>query len=233
MKKSVDEALKKDFQIVFHNEDLLNEALTQASYVNEHPNQGLKFYERIEFLGDAVLQLIVSEYIFKRYPEMPQGKLTRLRAAMVCEASFSQFARECHLDQYILLGKGEEKAGARNRDSLLCDIFESFVGAVYLDQGRQTVEKFVQQVIFPKLDTEAFDHVIDHKTNLQEILQRNGDVLIHYDLLNEAGPDNDLDFKVAVFADDRQLGSGVGKSKKLAEQDAAKNALQKLRVKNA
>ncbi|KRN67670.1 ribonuclease III [Pediococcus cellicola] len=233
LKKTVDEELKKNFQIEFHDERLLDEALTQASYVNEHPNQGLKFYERIEFLGDAVLQLIVSEYIFKRYPEMPQGKLTRLRAAMVCEASFSQFARECHLDQYILLGKGEEKAGARNRDSLLCDIFESFVGAVYLDQGRETVERFVHQVIFPKLDTGAFDHVIDYKTNLQEFLQRNGDVLIRYDLVNEAGPDNDLDFQVAVFADKQKLGVGYGKSKKLAEQDAAKNALQELRVKNA
>ncbi len=232
MKKSIDAELKKNFQIEFNDESLLDEALTQASYVNEHPNQGLKFYERIEFLGDAVLQLIVSEYIFKRYPEMPQGKLTRLRAAMVCETSFSQFARECHFDQYIRLGKGEEKGGARNRSSLLCDIFESFVGALYLDQGRPAVEKFVHTVIFPKLDTGAFDHVIDYKTNLQEALQRDGDALIHYDLLNEAGPDNELDFEVAVFDDKRKLGVGTGKSKKIAEQAAAKDALQALRVKN-
>ncbi|WP_412988125.1 ribonuclease III [Pediococcus siamensis] len=232
MKKWIDAELKKNFQIEFHNENLLNEALTQASYVNEHPNRGLKFYERIEFLGDAVLQLIVSEYIFKRYPEMPQGKLTRLRAAMVCEASFSQFARECHLDRYILLGKGEEKAGARNRDSLLCDIFESFVGALYLDQGRDAVERFVHQVIFPKLDTGAFDHVIDFKTNLQEFLQRDGDADIRYELLNDAGPESDLEFEVAVLSNEQRLGTGAGKSKKIAEQNAAREALHKLRVKN-
>ena len=140
--------LADEFEIHFKNTDLLAEAFTQASYVNEHPDQNLKFYERIEFLGDAVLQLFVSEYIYKRYPELPQGKLTRLRAAMVCEDSFSKFAKECHFDQYIRLGKGEEMAGARQRSGLLCDIFESFIGALYLDQGRDAVEKFIHRVIF-------------------------------------------------------------------------------------
>ena len=208
------------------------EAFTQASYVNEHPNQNLKFYERIEFLGDAVLELIVSEYIYKRYPELPQGKLTRLRAAMVCEDSFSKFAKECHFDQYIRLGKGEEKAGARQRPGLLCDIFESFVGALYLDQGRPTVEKFVRRVIFPKLDMGWFDHAVDAKTSLQEYLQRDGDVKIEYHLLDETGTENDPEFHVNVKVDGQVIADGHGSSKKHAEMQAAQNALNKFRKQN-
>lgn len=231
MIKALEKDLADNFDIHFNDHALLDEAFTQASYVNEHPNQGLKFYERIEFLGDAVLQIIVSEYLFKRYPDMSQGKLTRLRAAMVCEASFSEFAKECRFDQYIRLGKGEELSGARKRSSLLCDIFESFVGALYLDQGRPVVEKFVRTVIFPKLDQGKFDHVIDNKTALQEYLQRHGDVAIEYRLLSEEGPENDITFKVEVIADGKVLATGMGHSKKTAEQDAAKAALSDIRAK--
>ncbi len=152
MIKKLEQNLATKFNIHFNDPKLLDEAFTQASYVNEHPNQGLKYYERIEFLGDAVLQLTVSEYIYQRYPELPQGKLSRLRAAMVQEDSFSKFALECDFDKYIRLGHGEEMAGARQRPSLLCDIFESFIGALYLDQGKAAVEEFIGQVIFPKLD---------------------------------------------------------------------------------
>ncbi len=221
--------LAKEFDIHFNDPSRLAEAFTQASYVNEHPHQNLKFYERIEFLGDAVLELIVSEYIYKRYPELPQGKLTRLRAAMVCEDSFSKFAKECHFDQYIRLGKGEEKAGARQRPGLLCDIFESFVGALYLDQGRKAVEKFVQRVIFPKLDMGWFDHAVDAKTSLQEFLQRNGDVKIEYHLLDESGTENEPSFHVNVTADGKVLAEGRGSSKKHAEMQAAQTALNQLR----
>lgn len=221
--------LADEFDIHFKNTDLLAEAFTQASYVNEHPDQNLKFYERIEFLGDAVLQLFVSEYIYKRYPELPQGKLTRLRAAMVCEDSFSKFAKECHFDQYIRLGKGEEMAGARKRPGLLCDIFESFIGALYLDQGRDAVEKFIHRVIFPKLDMGWFDHAVDAKTSLQEFLQRDGDVDIEYHLLAESGSENAPVFKVNVSADGKILAQGTGSSKKHAEMDAASQALKKLR----
>ena len=228
--KELQDYLAKEFDIHFDNPDLLAEAFTQASYVNEHPNQGLKFYERIEFLGDAVLELIVSEYIYKRYPELPQGKLTRLRAAMVCEDSFSKFAKECHFDQYIRLGHGEELAGARQRPGLLCDIFESFVGALYLDQGRHAVDKFVRRVIFPKLDMGWFDHAVDAKTSLQEFLQRNGDVKIEYHLLSESGTENEPVFKVNVAANGKIIGEGTGASKKHAEMQAAVQALQKLRA---
>ena len=222
--------LAKEFDIHFADPSLLAEAFTQASYVNEHPNQHLKFYERIEFLGDAVLELIVSEYIYKRYPQLPQGKLTRLRAAMVCEDSFSKFAKECHFDQYIRLGHGEEMAGARQRPGLLCDIFELFVGALYLDQGRPAVEKFVHRVIFPKLDMGWFDHAVDAKTSLQEFLQRDGDVLIEYHLLDEQGTENDPQFHVNVSADGKVIAEGRGSSKKQAEMQAAKKALVKLRT---
>ncbi|WP_283678195.1 ribonuclease III [Lentilactobacillus sp. Marseille-Q4993] len=225
MIQGLPEMLKKDFDITFENVDLLDEAFTQASYVNEHRDQNLKFYERIEFLGDAVLQLIVSEYIYKRYPKLPQGRLTRLRAAMVNEKSFSTFARGCHFNEYIRLGKGEERANARNRDSLLCDIFESFVGALYLDQGKQAVEQFCHQVIFPKLDTGMFDDFFDHKTELQEIAQEDGPVSIDYELVDEYGPDNDRIFKVAVYVDKKEFGIGEGHSKKEAEQKAAQQAL--------
>ncbi|KRM68050.1 ribonuclease III [Apilactobacillus ozensis] len=222
-----DKLLKDKFNIEFNDESLLDEAFTQASYVNEHPKENLKFYERIEFLGDAVYELVVSEYIFKRYPKLPQGRLTRLRAAMVNEHSFSSFARECHFDKYIRLGKGEEKAHARERDSLLCDIFESFIGAVYLDQGMEPVIRFCHQVIFPKLDEGWFDEFFDHKTELQELAQQNGPVDIEYHLLDENGPDNDRKFKVSVSIDGEECGIGTGHSKKNAEQGAAKVALKK------
>lgn len=228
MIKGLDELLQSQFNIVVTNKDLLDEAFTQASYVNEHPNQGLKFYERIEFLGDAVMQLVVSEYIYERYPKLPQGRLTRLRAAMVNEESFASFARECHFDRYIRLGKGEEKAHARERDSLLCDIFESFIGALYLDQGVEPVKKFAAQVIFPKLDEGRFDEFFDHKTELQEVVQQHGPVSINYELLSEDGPENDRAFEVAVKVNDDTLGVGKGHSKKHAEQVAAKQALLKL-----
>ena len=211
--KELEDYLAKEFGIHFNNPDLLAEAFTQASYVNEHPHQGLKYYERIEFLGDAVLQLFVSEYIYKRFPELPQGKLTRLRAAMVCEDSFSKFAKECHFDQYIRLGHGEEMAGARQRASLLCDIFEAFIGALYLDQGRDAVEKFIHRVIFPKLDMGWFDHA-------------------EYHLLSEAGTENDPQFKVSVSVNGEPIAQGIGSSKKHAEMQAAQAALNQLRKNN-
>ncbi|WP_034992815.1 ribonuclease III [Liquorilactobacillus vini] len=220
--------LKEQFGIDFKKTELLDEAFTHASYVNEHPKENLKYYERIEFLGDAVMQLCVSEYLFIRFPNLPEGKLSRLRAAMVCEDSFSKFAVECSFDKYIRLGKGEEKAKARQRPSLLCDIFESFIGALYLDQGKTAVDQFIRQVVFPKIDLGWFDHLLDHKTELQEYLQRNGDVNIEYQELADFGPENDKSYQMTVSADGKTLGVGTGHSKKAAEQAAAKQALQTL-----
>lgn len=222
--------LRDNFGIEYHNVDLLTEAFTQSSYVNEHPNLKLQDYQRIEFLGDAVMEFMVSEYLYKKYPNYPEGKLTRLRAAIVCEDSFSAFARECHFDRYIKLGKGEENNGARQRNSLLCDIFESFVGSLYLDQGVAAVHRFVAQVVFPKIDNGTFSYVMDHKTNLQEYLQRDGEVEITYHLISETGPANDTKFTVEVIAHDQVLGRGTGHTKKIAEQAAAEVALQKLQA---
>ncbi|CAM2822450.1 MULTISPECIES: ribonuclease III [Dellaglioa] len=229
MIKGLNEMLEEDFGIKFTNVALLDEAFTQASYVNEHPKENLKFYERIEFLGDAVLQLTVSEYLYQRYTMLPQGKLTRLRAAMVCEESFSAFAKECRFDEFIRLGKGEEKANARQRPALLCDIFESFVGALYQDQGKLAVETFIRKVIFPKLDLGWFDHVMDYKTSLQEFLQKDGDIVITYDVVDDLGPEHDRQYVMTVSADGKIIGQGAGHSKKVAEQQAASNALGLLR----
>lgn len=221
--------LKSLFQIEFTNTDFLNEAFTHSSYVNEHRELELKDNERIEFLGDAVLELTVTKYLFNEYPTLPEGKLTRLRAAIVCEASLSQFAKEYGFDRYILLGKGEERMNGRKRPSLLCDLFESFIGALYLDQGLDGVNSFLNQTVFPRIKSGAFSHVMDHKTNLQEFLQRNGEVSIDYVLVEEVGPAHEKEFLVEVLAEGNILGQGKGKSKKAAEQIAAANALENLR----
>ena len=220
--------LKERYGIVFHDVNLLEQAFTHSSYVNEHRYLKLSDNERLEFLGDAVLELLVSQYLYKKFPDLPEGKLTKMRAAIVREDSLSKFAKECHFDQYILLGKGEENSGGRNRPSLLCDLFEAFLGALYLDQKVAAAKKFVAEVIFPKIDAGAFSHEMDHKTHLQEVLQRQGDVMIDYRLVKEEGPAHDRIFSIEVYVNEQLIGTGQGKSKKLAEQDAAERALKAL-----
>ncbi|MGM0218850.1 ribonuclease III [Enterococcus sp. AZ126] len=218
--------LKERYGIVFHDVNLLEQAFTHSSYVNEHRYLKLSDNERLEFLGDAVLELLVSQYLYKQFPEMPEGKLTKMRAAIVREDSLSKFAKECHFDDYILLGKGEENSGGRTRPALLCDLFEAFLGALFLDQKVDAVKAFIEEVIFPKIDAGAFSHEMDHKTHLQEVLQRQGDVTIEYRLVNEEGPAHDRIFFVEVYVNEKMIGTGFGKSKKLAEQDAAERALK-------
>ncbi|MBE8849529.1 ribonuclease III, partial [Enterococcus durans] len=167
-------------------------------------------------------------YLFRLYPHLPEGKLTKTRAAIVREDSLSKFAKECHFDQYVLLGKGEENSGGRTRPALLCDLFEAFLGALYLDQGFDTTHAFIEKVIFPKVKAGAFSHEMDHKTKLQEVLQKSGDVSIEYRLINEEGPAHERVFWIEVYVDDQLIGTGQGKSKKLAEQAAAENALAAL-----
>ncbi|MGX2945647.1 ribonuclease III [Enterococcus alishanensis] len=220
--------LKENYQIVFHDINLLEQAFTHSSYVNEHRNLQISDNERLEFLGDAVLEIQVSDYLFRQYPNLPEGKLTRLRSAIVREDSLSKFAKECHFDKYVLLGKGEENSGGRNRASLLCDLFESFLGSLYLDQGYGAALKFIEAVIFPKVAAGDFTRELDHKTKLQEVLQKNGDVSIEYRLVAEVGPAHERIFSIEVYANGKLIGAGEGKSKKLAEQDAAAKALQDL-----
>jgi ribonuclease-3 len=218
--------LKERYGIVFHDVNLLEQAFTHSSYVNEHRYLKLSDNERLEFLGDAVLELLVSQHLYQKFPEMPEGKLTKMRAAIVREDSLSKFAKECHFDKYILLGKGEENSGGRKRPALLCDLFEAFLGALYLDQKVEAAKQFIADVIFPKIDAGAFSHEMDHKTHLQEVLQRQGDVTIEYRLVNEEGPAHDRIFSVEVYVNGKLIGTGQGKSKKLAEQDAAQKALE-------
>ena len=220
--------LKETYHLVFHNEALLEQAYTHSSYVNEHRYLQLSDNERLEFLGDAVLELLVSQFLYRNFPKVPEGKLTKLRAAIVCEDSLSKFAKECHFDQYVLLGKGEEHSGGRTRPALLCDLFEAFLGALYLDHDLVAVDQFLAKVIFPKIIAGAFSHEMDHKTRLQEVLQRSGDVAIEYQLLREEGPAHERKFWTEVSCNGEKIGEGYGKSKKLAEQAAAANALTRL-----
>ena len=226
MNNQLTSELKERYGIVFHDVNLLEQAFTHSSYVNEHRYLKLSDNERLEFLGDAVLELLVSRYLYRSFPDLPEGKLTKMRAAIVREDSLSKFAKECHFDQYIQLGKGEENSGGRERPALLCDVFEAFLGALYLDQQLEVVKDFVAKVIFPKIDAGAFSHEMDHKTRLQEVLQRQGDVSIEYRLIKEEGPAHDRVFYIEVYLNDEMIGTGQGKSKKLAEQDAAEKALK-------
>lgn len=228
--KELSKMIQQKFGVVFNNEALLREAFTHSSYVNEHRQENLKNNERLEFLGDAVLEIIVSDYLFHHYENWQEGRLTRLRAQIVCEPSLAAFAKECGFDQYIRLGKGEENTNGRKRPALLCDLFEAFIGAVYLDKGFDEARNFIQKVVFPKIKEDAFSHAMDYKTLLQEELQKNGDVAIRYIILTEEGPSHAKLFEVEVQADGNVLGKGMGSSKKVAEQNAAKMALKNIHL---
>lgn len=223
--------LKNKYDITFKNQDLLEEALTHSSYANEHREMGVKDYERLEFLGDAVMEINVSDYIFRNYPDLPEGQLTRLRSAIVCTASFSQFDREVGLQKFIRLGNGEEKDGARERDTLLEDVFESFNGALYLDQGNDKVVEFLKKVVYPHIDSGEFTDDNDYKTELQEELQKNGDVNIDYEVLKEEGSDENTEFTVQLVVNNHKLAIGSGHSKKSADQEAAKKQLDIMKKK--
>lgn len=220
--------LRNRYGIEFHDLAILDEAFTHSSYVNEHQELGLRDNERLEFLGDAVLEITVSDYLYRHYPDQPEGKLTRMRAAIVQTKSFSAFSKEAHFDKYIKLGKGEENAGARQRLTLLEDLFEAFNGALYLDQGRDANVRFASQVIFPKIAAGQFSADMDHKTALQEYVQQDGEVKIEYRLIGESGPAHARQFQVDVAVSGQVLGSGLGKNKKAAEQAAADDALTRL-----
>lgn len=224
--ESLKRLLQDQYQIQFKNERLLKEAFTHSSYANEHREEQLPCNERLEYLGDAVLELLVSTYLFKEYPELPEGKLTRFRAAIVKEDSLAYFAKEVHFDEHIFLGKGEEKANGRQRPALLCDLFEAFLGALYLDQGLEKVQAFLNQVMFPKVKSGTFTSAVDYKTKLQELLQKQGEVKIQYQLVAEEGPAHNRSFKMAVYCDGNLLSVGTGRSKKQAEQIAAQKAIQ-------
>ncbi|KFN01376.1 ribonuclease III [Bacillus clarus] len=215
--------------ITFADEKLLIQAFTHSSYVNEHRKKPHEDNERLEFLGDAVLELTVSQYLFQKYPTMSEGELTKLRAAVVCEPSLVRFANELSFGSLVLLGKGEEMTGGRERPALLADVFEAFIGALYLDQGLDIVWGFLKGIVYPKINEGAFSHVMDYKSQLQELIQRDGSGNIEYQILQEKGPAHNREFVSRVTLNGVPLGLGSGKSKKEAEQQAAAEALKKLK----
>ena len=225
--KELQTVLKSRFAIEFSDKNLLETAFTHTSYANEHRLLKISHNERLEFLGDAVLQLLISEYLYKKYPKKPEGDLSKLRAMIVREESLAGFARDCQFDQFIKLGKGEEKSGGRNRDTILGDAFEAFLGALLLDKDVTKVKEFIYQVMIPKVEAGEFEMITDYKTHLQELLQVNGDVAIRYQVISETGPAHDKVFDVEVLVEGKGIGQGQGRSKKLAEQEAAKNAVEK------
>jgi ribonuclease-3 len=198
--------------------------------VNEHRRRPYEDNERLEFLGDAVLELTVSQFLFKKYPTMSEGELTKLRAAVVCEPSLVTFANEMDFGKLVLLGNGEEMTGGRSRPALLADVFEAFIGALYLDQGLDTVVTILKKVVFPKINEGAFSHVMDFKSQLQEVIQRDGVGQLEYKVLQEKGPAHNREFLSRVSLNGEELGVGVGRSKKEAEQKAAQVAITKIRA---
>ena len=219
------DALEERLGYKFKNINLLKNSLTHSSYANE-VRGGFSSNERLEFLGDSVLSVIVSDYIYKHYPNMPEGELTKLRASLVCEKSLCTFSRELHLGEFLMLGKGEEKGGGRERDSILADAFEAVLAAMYLDGGMEVARQHVLRFVLPELNHTDDEVFKDYKTALQEIIQRNPEEEVTYILTDESGPDHDKLFTVEVHLNSNVIGTGSGKSKKQAEQSAAKQALQ-------
>lgn len=206
----------------FNNPDLLVTALTHSSYSNEKRLKKYECNERLEFLGDAVLELISSEKIFKDHPDNPEGDLTRIRASYVCEPTLALCAREICLGDYLQLGKGEDMTGGRERDSILSDAMEATIGAVYMDGGFAAAQQYVEEFVLKDIDKKKLFY--DSKTYLQEIIQRD-DHTLEYVLLKEEGPDHNKSFQVGVIVDGKQLTSAVGRTKKKAEQAAAYEAI--------
>lgn len=218
-------ALEDNLKYSFKNKELLLNALTHSSYANEARN-GITSNERLEFLGDSVLSIVVADYLYKEFSSLPEGELTKLRASLVCEKSLCEFSRELEIGKFLRLGKGEDKGGGRERNSILADAFEAVLAAMYLDGGMEVARKHVMRFILKELkhtDDEVFK---DYKTALQEIIQRNPEESVTYYLTGESGPDHDKVFDVEVRLNSNVIGRGKGKSKKRAEQMAAKQALE-------
>ena len=213
----------------FGNIALLKQALTHSSFTNEQKINKTKDYERLEFLGDAVLELVSSEFLYREHPDVPEGRLTKMRASMVCEPSLAFCAKDLELGKFIRLGKGEESTGGRNRDSITSDAMEAVIGAIYLDGGMEPAKTFINRFILSDLDNKVLFY--DSKSNLQELIQGSLKKEFHYEVLEESGPEHDKTFVVEVLMEQTSIGRGTGRTKKAAEQQAAYEALLLLRDK--
>ena len=214
----------------FQNTELLKQALTHSSFANEQKINKLKDYERLEFLGDAVLELVSSEFLFRENPQMPEGQLTKLRASMVCEPALAYCAKDIDLGSYILLGRGEEYTGGRYRSSITSDVMEAIIGAIFLDGGIENAKKHIYRFILSDLENKIL--FLDSKTILQEEIQKKKDAQLRYELIGESGPDHNKQFTVDAYLNDVLIGSGTGRTKKAAEQQAAYEALLKMKGKH-
>lgn len=221
------EKLEQIIGYTFQNKTLLNQALTHSSYANEKKLGKLGSNERLEFLGDAVLELISSDYLFAKFPQLPEGELTKKRASLVCEPSLAYCAREFGLPGFLLLGKGEDMTGGRNRDSIVSDATEALLGAIYLDGGFANAKEFVLRFILNDMEHKQLFY--DSKTILQEIVQEDGSQPVEYVLVKEEGPDHNKNFTVEAIVNGKNMGSGSGHTKKAAEQAAAYQAIRKMR----
>lgn len=219
--------LEEKIRYQFRDRRLLRQALTHSSYANEQRINKFEDYERLEFLGDAVLELVSSDFLFREEKDMAEGQLTRKRSSMVCEPALAFCARDIALEQYILLGKGEEATGGRGRDSIVSDVMEAVIGAIYLDSGIEEASGFIHRFILSDLEHKQLFY--DAKTILQESVQQESKETIHYELLKEEGPEHEKTFLVEVLVGDKKLGMGSGHSKKAAEQQAAYQALLRRR----
>ncbi len=221
--------LEKSLGYQFHNPALLEEALRHSSYANEHRGANVFSNERLEFLGDSVLGFVTAEYLFAKHPTAPEGELTRIRAILVCEDSLHEVAQRLELGKYLLLGNGEEGCGGRTRPSILADATEAVFAAVYLDGGIGAASKLIHSVLLDKEREEvAEEKRRDYKTNLQEFVQRTPNQVLSYRMVAEQGPDHNNVFSFEVLLNDAVVGAGEGRTKKEAEQMAAKDALEKL-----
>lgn len=218
----------------FHNEEYLRQALTHSSYANEtgEPNHHLLCNERLEFLGDSILSLITSDYLYQSYPQLPEGDLTRMRASLVCEDALAGYARKLGLGSFLLLGKGEANGGGADKPAIIADAFEATLAAIYLDAGGMQGLGAVSAFLLPYvkeavgvISTQQHGSIIDCKSRLQEFIQKDQGNL-EYSIISESGPDHDKTYVAAVYLDSNCIGEGVGRSKQKAQQDAAKNALK-------
>ena len=211
----------------FKNISLLQNALAHSSYANERWHNSLMSNERLEFLGDSILGMCVAEYLYRTFPDRPEGELTRMRADMVCEQTLAAVAGRIGLGGHLLLGKGEEQGGGRSRNSILADAVESVIAATFLDGGMDAAKAFIQKFILVEVPVKKL-HNVDYKTSLQELVQQKKNQVLTYTLVGESGPDHDKHFEVEVSLNGNVVGLGSGSSKKRAEQDAARVAIEAL-----